>query len=100
MERSLPSVDYRVVQQIQSSPQMMGEQGSGFMSQYGGPSGYVELDSDPTLGLVYQALEQGALTEELPVWTGLPTKDINSALVRLAQLKVIEPMDPVREVTL
>ena len=91
MVRALPSVDYRVVERIQGSSQMRAEQGSGWLSQYGGPSGFRELDS-PGLGDVYNAVVGGATTEELPVWTGLSNGDISGHLKTLEKMGLIAPV--------
>lgn len=94
MNRALPPLDYRIVQQIQSSPQMSQEQGAGWMGQYGGPSGFVSLDK-PGLGDVYNAIANGIPTDQLPIVTGLPDREVSGHLTTLQSMGLVEVMEPV-----
>jgi len=91
IERALPNVDFRVIQQIQSSPNLLQEQGVGWLSSVGGPSGFIALDK-AGIGDVYNAIQGGATTEELPILTGLSNSDISSYLVVLREKGLIEPL--------
>lgn len=82
--RRLP-VDPRIVEEIQRSPSMSGEQGTGFMQQWGGPQQYRLMASlPPTTRLVYESILSGTSDPSLiEIETGLDIKDINAAISSL-----------------
>lgn len=75
-------VDPRVVRKIQRSPQMMREQGAGFMSGWGGPNMYRQLASYPVKArLTYAAILDGTTDKsQIEVVTGLTTREVDDGL--------------------
>ena len=78
-------VDTRIIQRIMRSPQMMAEQGSGFMSAWGGPALYTRLARRPAAErMVYYAISEGHTTPDaISVVTGLDVKTVSGAVSSL-----------------
>jgi hypothetical protein len=75
-------MDPKMVQEIVSSPAMSSEQGSGFLSQYGGPNQYIEMARVPEEArITFYAVQAGASSpDEIEVMTGLSKNKINSGI--------------------
>lgn len=84
--RRLP-MDSKVVDKIRRSPQMSAEQGSSFMSDWGGSSNYIAFAKKPVEQRVtYFAVQQGYSTvKDISDATGLSTGEVNSALTQLSR---------------
>jgi hypothetical protein len=80
-------IDSRLANKISRSPTMMSEQGSGFMSAYGGVGNYVQFAKMPqNERLVYAArLEGYSNPDEIALVTGLNLTEVNKTL------NIIEP---------
>ena len=89
--RRLP-FDTRMVQEIQGSPSMRAEQGSQFLSSWGGSRGYQTMATmPPEQRMVYRAVEDG-ITEshEIAQVTGLSNSEVQSALVVLSKRGLVK----------
>lgn len=90
--------DTRMVQEIQGSPAMRAEQGQGFLSSWGGPSGYQKMATlPPEQRVVYRAVEDGLVSsQEISSATGLTPTEVQSALSGLSKrgLVKIEASEP------
>lgn len=95
--RRLP-FDPRMAQEIKGRPELMAEQGAGFLSSWGGPSGYQTMAKmPPTQRVVYRAVEDGITTSgEISQATGLTNTEVESALSSLNKkgLVNLEPAEP------
>jgi len=82
--RRLP-VDPRVIDKIQRSPSMSYEQGSDFMSGFGGPQQYKQFAKLPTgQRLTYAAVLEGHTEPiDISVVTGLTPEEVDAALTKL-----------------
>lgn len=79
--RRLP-FDPKMAREIARSPAMSAEQGSGFLSGWGGTSGYQQLGKLPMYErLVYASLLEGATTPgEIEIRTGLTPTEVDRGL--------------------
>jgi len=86
--------DTRMLQKMQKSPQMMAEQGSGFLSDWGGPSGYIAaVKMGPNTREVYYAVVDGYTDpSQIEVATGLSSSEVSKGMRDLERkgLVVIE----------
>jgi len=75
-------VDPRVIEKIQRSPTMAGEQGGDFMQGWGGPSVYQTLAALPKNDrMVYAAVLDGTTTsDQIEIVTGLSTGEVSKSL--------------------
>ena len=85
-------VDTRIIQRIMRSPQMMTEQGEGFMSEWGGPALYTRLARRPVAErMVYYAISEGHTTSDaVSVATGLDVKTVEGAVSSLKRQGLVE----------
>lgn len=90
-------VDPRFIEKIQGSPEMRADQGSSFMSDYGGPSTYITMSGlAPTERLVYSAVLQGeSVPEEIASITALDIKRVNSDLANLTKMGLVKSQEVV-----
>lgn len=89
--RDLP-LDTRIVREIQRSPSMSAEQGSGWLSKWNGPQGYT-MQARMTLPerVTYNAVEQGYGTEaDISDATGLLRGEVSVALTKLQAMGLVE----------
>lgn len=88
-----------MVKEILASPVMSGEQGSGFLQEYGGPSMYVEMANySPGIRQVYYSVQAGASTPgEIEVMTGLSLGEVNSGIDFLVRKGLISQVEVVPE---
>lgn len=72
----------KMVEEISRSPSMRSEQGSGWLSDWGGPSQYVAMGKAPMEArLVYYALQEGATDEaSIGIHSGLSVGDVSRGL--------------------
>ena len=91
--RYLPNMDYRVTEMIMSNPHMAAEQGSGWLSQYGGPQGFVDVDK-AGIGDVYNAIAKGIPTDQLPIVTGISEGKIGGYIGQLKKMGLVQEMSP------
>ena len=79
--RELP-VDPKMIEEIQSSPAMLAEQGSGFMQDWGGPQMYREMAYAPENARIiyYVVLEGNTDPSQLEVITGLSKEEVERGL--------------------
>lgn len=84
-------MDPKMVREISRSPQMSAEQG-GFLSGWGGSSGYIKFAKMPTNErLVYAAVLEGNTdSSAIEVVTGLSGKEVNGALSKLGRQGLVE----------
>jgi hypothetical protein len=84
-------VDPRVIERIQRSPQMMYEQGSSFMEDWGGPGMYQLFASLPAnQRLTYAAVLDGHVNSlEISTVTGLTPEKVDSALTQLEKAGLV-----------
>lgn len=75
-------VDPRVVDKIQRSPRMRYEQGSGFMSSWGGPSQYQQYSRLPVeQRICLAAVREGVTSEDqIAVVTGLSPTQVSKGI--------------------
>jgi len=91
--------DPRIVEKIQRSPQMMAEQGSTFLTNWGGPGAYQMAANLPVKQRVtYYAVSEGLTTpEEISIAVDLSVEEVNSALSQLSKKGLVtiaaEPME-------
>ena len=85
MDRSRLPMDPKLVREIQRSSEMVGEQGSGFMEDWGGPSMYRQMAKIPPVPRVVYYVIRGGTTEpsEIEIVTGLTSKEVSDAIVDL-----------------
>ena len=93
-------VDPRIVQDIQTHRKMRDEQGSTFMTKWGGPSEYSKLASMPAPDrLVLMAVKEGYATPAtIADVTGLPVDTVNSRVSILKGQGLIEKDEVSKEV--
>ena len=84
--RRLP-IDSKMVQEIQSDPQMSQEQGTGFMSDWGSPGAYQYWSRQPLSDrMVFYATQAGYNTPQaIADVTSLKIKDVNKSIGKLTE---------------
>ena len=75
-------VDPRMIEEIQSSRVMSGEQGPGWMQEWGGPEMYQEMSQAPVTArmVYYAALEGFTSPDQIEVATGLSKGEVSSGV--------------------
>jgi len=95
--RRLP-FDPRMVQEIQGSPSMRTEQGSNFLSQWGGIQGYTRASGMPVGARVtYYALKDGIPVDDVSDATGLSRQEASEGLSWLKSRGYVGDDNSVRE---
>lgn len=86
-------VDLRIVRRVYEDPKMSAEQGSEFMSQWGGAPDYVYWARQPVnMRMTYFAIKDGWTdVRDIAAVTELSTRDVSTALTKLENSGVVEP---------
>lgn len=88
-----PSMDRRMISEILRSKNMSAEQGSNWLSEWGGPGGYEAWSRQPkTERLVYFAYKLGySNVEDIAAATDLSRAVVNYELSKLETAGLVEP---------
>ena len=89
--RRLP-MDTKIIRDIQRSPSMSAEQGSSWLSEWGGPGGYSFWAKQPLSDrVVYFAVTEGYSTQkDIRDATGLSSGEVSTSLTKLERKGLIE----------
>lgn len=85
-------VDPRVIDRIQRSPTMMGEQGTGFMQSWGGPTKYKDVSRlTRNQRTCLYAVEGGLSTaEEISIALDVPVSKVETVLAQLERKGLVK----------
>ena len=85
------TMDSRMVREIERSSGMSAEQGSGWLSEWGGPVAYRYWAKQPVADrMTYFAIQEGyTAPEDIAAVTDLGVKDVNKSIRKLEKQGVI-----------